>query len=177
MSNSLKFTGTFKNLKKLDCEFMKLYARNYKVYAKDLGGNDTFWVWVAQGGYIEFKDFYNCTKLIINALKAIDWNDIEAKKSFMSGEMRKSVYIRFKHGEPSEGYLITDIDFTLSQLMITMEREKELGTSIFELPEDKKTEEYTKAYEEVRKTYDSEFRVSEEYCEEILNTYEELQNS
>jgi len=59
----VKFTGDFKELMPMGFKFHKLFANNYKVYSK----NDV-WIWVAHGGYVEFKDLYGLSGYAIKML-------------------------------------------------------------------------------------------------------------
>lgn len=59
----IKFIGDFRKLIPMGFEFHKLFARNYKVYSK----NDV-WVWVAHGGYVEIRDFFEESKHIAKAI-------------------------------------------------------------------------------------------------------------
>lgn len=108
MEYELKFTGSFKNLKKLGYEFMKLYASNYKVYYKKLDSGKKLWVWVANGGYIEMDDCYEHTKSIIEKLKEVDWSTISARKSFDKSTY-KSVCVQYNHSEPENGYVVSEV--------------------------------------------------------------------
>ena len=95
----LSFTGTFKNLKKLGYDFMKLYANNYKVYNKKLEESRwNIWVWVAHGGYIELQDLYDNTKQFIEKVKEINWADVEESTTFDT--KWKYVYIYYSHNNP-----------------------------------------------------------------------------
>lgn len=97
---NIKFTGKFKDLKKMGFTFHKLFADNYKVYEKD-----GIWIWVAEGGYVEIKDLYNLSGYVLKAI----WDDtypvykedvslLEGRLLFKKGE-RKSCMINQETGE------------------------------------------------------------------------------
>jgi len=65
----LKPTCKFTDLKKRGYRFEKLYARNYKVYHKEMDNHD-IWLWVAHGGSIEIDGWGQRTKRIVNFINA-----------------------------------------------------------------------------------------------------------
>ena len=144
MNNDIKFTGTFTELKGMGYDFMKLYANNYKVYNNDDFANK-IWVWVADGGYIELDDLYDCSKLYIEAIKSINWDTI---KEGFSG--KKHVYFHYKHGEPDKGFEISKQDFGNNAWMMYWKECDKLGIETSPLNEDI----YKKCYEAVREKYD-----------------------
>jgi hypothetical protein len=177
MSNSLKFTGTFKNLKGLGCEFMKLYAMNYKVYLKEIGGRAKFWVWVAEGGYIEFADMYDNTKNFIEGLQSINWDEIEGRPFFGREDLVKIRYVRYNHGDASKGFKIFEESRDFERTIYISKKEQEMGLERMGLYKEEYSEEYEKARKFLDKDFDSEFMVTEESAKEILEVYEQLQNS
>jgi len=94
----VKFTGKFKDLKKMGFKFHKLFARNYKVYEK----ND-IWIWVAHGGYIELNDFYDDSIFIIDMII----NDTYPKRE-KDSVFRGMTF--FKKGEPKPLFMIKKDD-------------------------------------------------------------------
>jgi len=161
MENLLKFTGKFKNLKKLGYTFQRLYARNYKCYWKpiyDTHDNDRFWVWVGHGGYIEYNDLYSNTKNFIDALHNIDW-----------GKFPNTNYVKiqFNNRNPNDGYLITDKSFDMQELSILYKR---YGLNYTD-------DQYDLVNKEVRSKFNDEIMVTKESANKILDVYNQLQNS
>jgi len=175
MSNTLKFTGTFKNLKGMDCEFLKLYARNYKVYLKELGGRSKFWIWVAQGGYIEFADFHSNTKNFIEALKSINWDEIKATP-FLDKKLKQR-HVRFNNGEPSKGYEIAKDSMEFERMFAIRDKEEEMKLERNGLYDKKYEKEYKELRAELEKDFNRDFFITEESAKEILEVYEQLQSS
>ena len=161
MENILKFTGDFTKLKEMGYEFIKLYARNYKVYNKKMPKSFDIWVWVGNGGYIEINDLYSNTKSFVEALKTIDWETIENRESVFGGNYKR-IYIRYSHEHPERGCSINDSSLELDTIMA--------------IPEDvrkgKFNDKYAKLYDEasnkVREYYDSEIVVFEESGKNLI---------
>jgi hypothetical protein len=69
---SIKFTGNFRDLKPDGWTFQKLFARNYRCYWKSIDPNnphdDKVWIWQANGGNIEYEDFYSYSYLIFEII-------------------------------------------------------------------------------------------------------------
>jgi len=160
MSN-LKFTGTFTKLKKLGYTFMKLYARNYKVYNKDMGSLK-LWVWVANGGTIEINDLYNNSKGFIEAMKLIDWSKAKTSKMF---ENYTYAYIRYTHCEPEKGFKICYMSKDIEAMHL---EKKETG--------DIRLENSIAYSERVMGDFDCEKVIVKSSCEELLKEIEKIQN-
>lgn len=64
----LKFTGKFRDLKPAGYTFQKLYARNYRSYRKEVSPAETIWIWQHNGGYVEFNDLYDLSRLAARAV-------------------------------------------------------------------------------------------------------------
>lgn len=159
-NHDLKFTGKFTDLKDKGYTFMKLYANNYKVYNKKLPGGWDFWVWVGDGGSIEIEDYYSNTKNFIDGIKSINWNEIENRKSFSTGKMRKTTFIRFSHANPDRGFKTTKISF---------DREMK--------PNDNNWgESYDEEFDRVREYHDREVRIYQDTAIEILKEIEKINN-
>ena len=88
----VKFIGDFKELIPMGFKFMKLFASNYKVYRKE-----RTWVWVAQGGYVEYSDFGTVQTAYIFK-KVLDGTyPVYDKDTWFPS---KPPYIMFKKSEP-----------------------------------------------------------------------------
>jgi len=164
MENTLKFTGTIKNLKKIGCTFHKLYANNYKVYQLDLGKGNKFWIWVHHGGYIEFKDLFDNTLNLFNALKSIDWDTVQTTTT---GRLS----FRFNHDDSSKGYELKAMSMGVEEAILFRERFPN------GIPENLSDEEYNSIDKIIRKDYDREIILDRERAEKLLKTFEMIQNS
>lgn len=72
MSKYLKFTGNFRDLKKLGFHFQKMYAANYRCYT-DYSDNNLldeypFWIW-QKGREIEIHDWYGLTAPVLEYIQ------------------------------------------------------------------------------------------------------------
>lgn len=166
MNLDLKFTGNFKKLKAMGYEFQKLYARNYKVYHKQIPRSFRIWIWVANGGYIEIDDLYSNTKSFVETVKSINWNEIKPIVGFTSNEPYKRVYIRFSHEHPERGCQVADHHFDLEVIMSFPEEKRK------DYYKDK--EAYDAAYNKVREYYDREIVVMENSAKELLAELERI---
>ena len=173
MKHTLKFTGEFKSLKKQGYEHLKLFANNYKVYRKKLKKSFDIWVWVAQGGYIEINDLYSNTKNFIEAVKSINWAEVEERTFFTSNEPYKRVLVRLNHDDPSKGYKIVNESFDI-ELIKTLP--KKLNMAIASGSNSKKVwAEHEKYHKKIRSEYDREIVVFEDAAKELLAELERIQ--
>jgi hypothetical protein len=156
----MKFTGEFKSLCKKGYTFQKLYANNYKCYhKKHIKEGLHFWIWVADGGYIELNDWYNHTEAIVNLIKSIDWSKQELQKSIFGDYKR--VYIRFNHNNSKAGYEIADKGFDIEQFVYM--RNNNVSMEV--------------AYEKINEKYDREIYISEESANVLLNELSLIQSN
>ena len=158
MNTDLKFTGSFKNLKKLGYEFMKLYANNYKVYYKKLDSGKKLWIWVAGGGYIEMDDCYDHTKSIIEKLKEVDWSTISERKA-LDKSTYKRVCVQYNHSEPENGVVVSDVS---------------LDTKYWEYHREHNCS-WEEAYAATKTFHDMEKVFYEETCIELFKELETIQ--
>jgi hypothetical protein len=166
--DTIKFNGTFKNLKNIGYQFMKLYAMNYKVYNKKMDGGHKIWIWVANGGNIEIDDLYNCSQLYIDAIKSIDWNEIESSNTFNE----KFVNVYYNHGCPEDGFEIKKYSFDFyTSIMYSNEMDK-LGLPSSPI----NTEVYTRCYDSVREKWNSTKSIHQKSSEILLKELLEIQN-
>jgi hypothetical protein len=156
MKNSLKFTGKFNQLKELGYTFMKLYARDYKVYSKKMLKTFDIWVWVANGGYIEVDDLYSNTNNFVTAIKSIDWASVQQRDSVIMGGQYKRMYIRLNHSNPELGYQISDKSFEFETIM-SLPKDVRIGEY-----DDNYSKLYDEAYTKAIGIYDREKVVFEE---------------
>lgn len=69
-----RFKGKIKKLKGMGFIFQKLFADNRKTYR--LGREFCMvWVHVRNGGFIEINDYFNCSELIYNEIREIEWQN------------------------------------------------------------------------------------------------------
>jgi hypothetical protein len=98
MDIKIKFKGDFKKLIPMGFDFNKLYARNYKVYHKE-----GVWIWVADGGYVEIKDFFHWSghiaKAILDGTFPLYEQDTDYKVIFFKKGEAKDCMIDLETGE------------------------------------------------------------------------------
>jgi hypothetical protein len=164
----LAFTGQFKKLKGLGYEFQKLFAMNYKCYHKAIYGyTSRLWVWVGNGGYIEFDHMYSHTANVIELLRTVDWSNVKERTTIFSDDTYKRIYMRYNHEHPENGYVITENSFTTDEIRYAKENDLNWDSD----------DGFEKMYNGVREKHDTEKIFTQELCEILFKEIDLIQST
>jgi hypothetical protein len=164
----MKFTGTFKNLKNHGYTFQKLYAANYKCYRKKINEYDsTLWIFVGNGGSIEFEDWYGNTERLIELIKTINWDYIETNSlDYKYTHLRW--YRDSKKGTPYVSKNSADFDLFISIYQQYPNYNK--------LSKEEQKDIINKCKPEVYCDFEREEVITEELSKKLLSEIETIQN-